>query len=51
MRCDVRNEVAKFKRDEVDLLNKSELARRMGCNRRTVDKYIGETAATPNKRE
>ena len=51
MRSDVRNEAVKFKRDEVDLLNKSELARRMGCNRRTVDKYIGETAITPNKRE
>jgi len=51
MRCDVRNEVAKFKREEIDLLNKSELARRMGCNRRTVDKYITETTVAPIKRE
>jgi len=48
MRSDVRNEVAKFKREEIDLLNKSELARRMGCNRRTVDKYISETTVMNN---
>lgn len=51
MRCDVRNEVAKFNREELELLNKSELARRLGCNRRTIDKYINETTTVPNKRE
>lgn len=40
MRRDVANEIARIKKTDVMLLNKSELARRMGCNRRTVDRYI-----------
>jgi transposase len=40
MRRDVQNEVRKFRKEEVELLNKSELARRMGCNRRTIERYI-----------
>jgi transposase len=40
MRLDVENELQKIHPRELMLLNKSELARRMGCNRRTVDKYI-----------
>ncbi|HAO52754.1 TPA: IS21 family transposase [Candidatus Magasanikbacteria bacterium] len=43
MRKDVENEIKIIK--ELDLLNKSELARRFGCNRRTVDRYIsGKTS-------
>jgi len=39
MRQDVANEIRQLKRKDVMLLNKSKLARRMGCNRRTIDKY------------
>lgn len=41
MRIDVYNEVAKLK--ELDFkLNKSELARRLNCDRRTVAKYLSD---------
>ena len=40
MRQDVANELARIMKKDVMLLNKSELARRLGCNRRTVDRYI-----------
>lgn len=40
MRQDVANVIQQLKRKDLMLLNKSELARRMGCNRRTIDKYI-----------
>ncbi len=39
MRRDVSNQI-KLMREDVELLNKSELARRLNCDRRTVDKYI-----------
>ena len=39
MRKDVANEITMFKGD-IQLLNKSELARRYNCDRRTVDKYL-----------
>lgn len=54
MRLDVVNEIRKVSRNEVTLLNKSELARRMGCNRRTIDRYIKDVSsppATKTKRE
>jgi transposase len=40
MRKDVSNAVTKFTQEELTLMNKSELARRMGCDRRTVQRYI-----------
>ena len=41
MRIDVYNEVTKLK--ELDFkLNKSELARRLNCDRRTVGKYLAD---------
>jgi len=50
MRVDVGNEIKKYQREEVNLLNKSELARRMGCNRRTVTRYINSRDAVSKKR-
>lgn len=38
MRIDVANEIQKIK--DVRLINKSEMARRFGCNRRTIDRYL-----------
>lgn len=49
MRKDVSNQVKKLK--GMGLLNKSELARRFGCNRRTVDHYLNDAVAGPKKRE
>jgi|GEM_PF-3167695 len=46
MRKDVENEILKY-RWEVNLLNKSELARRMGCSRNTVSSKINNL----NKRD
>lgn len=39
MRKDVLNQI-KLMREEIGVLNKSELARRFNCDRRTIDKYI-----------
>jgi len=47
MRQDVENELQKISRTELMLLNKSELARRMGCNRRTIDRYIKAATEGP----
>ncbi len=41
--CDA-NEIQRLKRKDVMLLSKNELARRMGCNRRTIDKFIKQAA-------
>jgi len=41
MRKDVSKAVSKFTEEEMVYLNKSEMARRMGCDRRTVGRYIG----------
>ena len=49
MRKDVSNQVKML--GGMGLLNKSELARRFGCNRRTVDYYINEKEAETKKRE
>lgn len=51
MREDVRNELKNLKKDEVRLLNKSELARRLGCNRRTVDKYLQEGVMSSRRKK
>jgi len=48
MRKDVANEI-KMKGD-VELLNKSELARRLCCDRRTVKRYLAEQVAKPRER-
>ena len=48
MRKDVSNQI-KLLREDVNLLNKSELARRFNCDRRTVDKYINEIEETSRK--
>jgi transposase len=40
MRKDVFESVSKLKGEESIFINKSEMARRMGCDRRTVKKYI-----------
>ncbi|MGV8155188.1 MAG: hypothetical protein ACLKAO_12955 [Alkaliphilus sp.] len=51
MRRDVSNQI-KLMREDVELLNKSELARRFNCDRRTVDKYIkkeGDPSKKPRK--
>jgi len=49
MRKDVENEI-KMKK-EVELLNKSELARRLGCDRRTVNKYLEKQITERTDRE
>lgn len=49
MRKDISNQVKGLR--EVRLLNKSELARRFGCNRRTVDHYLKEKEVESRKRE
>ena len=40
MRKDIAESVSKFKSEELVYINKSEMARRMGCSRRTVERYI-----------
>ncbi|WP_202708633.1 IS21 family transposase [Sporosalibacterium faouarense] len=50
MRKDVANQIKLLKEDTV-LLNKSELARRFNCNRRTVDKYLKEVDSSRKSRE
>lgn len=39
MRIDVAKEIEKYKGD-FNLINKSELARRLNCDRRTIDRYV-----------
>jgi len=48
MRKDVLNQI-NLVREDAFLLNKSELARRFNCDRRTVDKYINETTTVIRK--
>lgn len=40
MREDIDNKLKEFIREELCLLNKSELARRFNCDPRTVDRYL-----------
>lgn len=42
MRKDIHNKLKEFTREELCLLNKSELARRFNCDPRTVDRYLKE---------
>jgi transposase len=49
MRKDVSNHIEKLRGS--GLLNKSELARRFGCNRRTIDRYINDAESGGKKRE
>jgi ActR/RegA family two-component response regulator len=39
MRIDVAKEIEKYKGD-FNLINKSELARRLNCDRRTIERYV-----------
>lgn len=48
MRKDVFNQLKLIKED-ISVLNKSELARRFNCDRRTVDKYLNGTNAESRK--
>lgn len=48
MRLDVHNEIQLLKR-EATLLNKSELARRLNCNRRTINRYLEECSTKTRK--
>lgn len=50
MRKDVQA-LINFYREEAELLNKSEIARRMNCDRRTVDRYIDNPPARTSTRE
>ncbi len=50
MRKDVANEIVMMKGD-VKLINKSELARRFSCNRRTVNRYLSCQDVTRKLRE
>lgn len=49
MRQDVSNEISM--RREYGLMNKSELARRLSCDRRTVEKYVSNQEIERKKRE
>lgn len=49
MRKDVANQIKMSK--ELEFVNKSELARRLGCNRRTVDRYINDDSTKRKSRE
>ena len=40
MRYDIENKLKEFSREDVKLLNKSELARRFNCDPRTIDRYL-----------
>jgi len=51
MRKDVEKAMSKYEKEEMNLINKSEMARRLGCNRRTVEKYITEKRNPPIKKE
>ena len=48
MRKDVYNQT-KLLREEINVLNKSELARRFNCDRRTIDKYLNGTVCETRK--
>jgi transposase len=48
MRKDIINQI-KLLKEEADLLNRSELARRFNCDRRTVDKYLNDTNSESRK--
>ncbi|SKA82986.1 HTH domain-containing protein [Clostridium sp. USBA 49] len=40
---DVLNQI-KLLKEEIDVLNKSKLAKRFNCDRRTIDKYIKDSS-------
>lgn len=48
MRKDVSNQIRALK--EASLLNKSELARRFGCNRRTINRYLLDDVKKESKK-
>jgi transposase len=51
MRNDVAKTISKFTREELRLMNKSEMARRLGCDRRTVGRYMELEKAPEKKKE
>jgi transposase len=50
MREDVSQTINKYTKEELAAMNKSELARRMGCDRRTVQRYIDKDEEPKQKR-
>jgi transposase len=48
MRNDVAKSISKYTQEEITTMNKSEIARRLGCDRRTVKRYI-ELSENPEK--
>jgi len=51
MRKDVSKTIAKFTTEELSLMNKSEMARRLGCDRRTVSRYIDSDKVSKKEKE
>lgn len=51
MRIDIFYELNNIKEEEKKVINKSELARRMGCDRKTVEKYININSKIPSNRK
>ena len=43
MRKDIESILKNYSREELNLLNKSEIARRFNCDPRTVDRYISKS--------
>lgn len=46
MRKDIENEIKNISKEVKEMLNKSELARRLGCDRRTVNRYLDKKENT-----
>ncbi len=49
MRKDILNEINFLRKEGKIVINKSELARRLGCNRKTVAKYLNESCCISDK--
>jgi transposase len=51
MRKDIAKSLSKYTGEEMKLINKSEMARRLGCDRRTVSRYMENKDETEIKKE
>lgn len=55
MRGDIKDTIQFLSKEDITLLNKTELARRYDCDPRTVDRYLkiqsGELIPKPSSRE
>lgn len=55
MRNDIKNKMKQYLGEERELINKSEMARRLDCDRRTIDRYLkiesGELVPQKSNRE